>query len=115
MFNFIYTSKARIILVVLQIAVVSIWHDSPWLVFVATSVVALLFLASFHFKMSYIKCFFLFGFLGAAAEFFPVLYGAWSYATAVPIGLPAYLPVIWGTAGIAIIHTAEKIGFYDRK
>jgi uncharacterized membrane protein YoaT (DUF817 family) len=114
MHKILYSSTARIALVVLQITAVSIWYSEPIAVFVATAVIAVTFLATLHFSRRYVFSFFLFGVLGTVAEFFPVQFGAWSYAEVGRVGLPAYLPIIWGTAGVAIIHTAEKMGFYGR-
>ncbi len=112
---YFYASRTRTLLVLGQIAAVSAWHNNAWLTFAAVAVLAALFLISLKLRPGYVRAFFLFGFLGAAAEFFPVQYGAWSYSTAVPYGLPAYLPIIWGTAGVAIIHMTHKLGWYGSK
>lgn len=113
--KYYFNKYIRTILVISQIIAVSFLYTYEWLVFIITTVLAVLFLLSLKLHRGYVQAFFLFGFLGAAAEFLPVQLGAWSYATTVSFGLPAYLPVIWGTAGVSIMHMTHKLSLYGKK
>ena len=53
--------------------------------------------------------FLLFGLLGAGSEVLVVQFGAWKYANPDFLGIPFWLILIWGIAGIYIVKTFEKI------
>ncbi len=48
--------------------------------------------------------FFVAGILGAFAEIVAVLFGAWTYAVPSPIGVPYWLPLLWGLAALFLRH-----------
>jgi uncharacterized membrane protein YoaT (DUF817 family) len=109
--------KKRFIVAViaaLEIVAVSFLHNNELLVFFATLALALGLLATFKFSKLYIKSFILFGALGTLAELLPVYMGAWTYSTNDLLGVAAYLPILWGSAGVVIVHWANKIVTYDK-
>jgi hypothetical protein len=48
--------------------------------------------------------FFVAGVFGAFAEVVAVLFGAWTYAVPSPIGIPYWLPLLWGLAALFLRH-----------
>lgn len=109
--------KKRFIVAViaaLEIAAVSFLHNNEGLVFFATTALALGLLATFKFNKLYLRSFILFGVLGMLAELLPVYMGAWTYSTNDLLGVPAYLPILWGSAGVVIVYWANKIGAYGK-
>jgi len=55
------------------------------------------------------KFFILVGLSGALAESVAIYFGAWQYQNDFIIGVPLYLPFVWGNAGIFIKYVANKI------
>jgi len=49
------------------------------------------------------------GILGTAAELLCILKGAWEYANASPIGLPYWLPLLWGSAGLFMKDLSKRV------
>lgn len=49
------------------------------------------------------------GFSGAAAEAIGVYFGAWTYTNSMFLGLPVWLPILWGVAGLYINITYDTV------
>lgn len=47
--------------------------------------------------------------LGPLAEAFAIYFGAWTYSNPVIIGIPLYLPFVWGSAGVFISNLAYRM------
>ena len=108
--------KSYIITVIatLEIVLVSFLHNSEWWLFIGLLVLSTGLLSILGFSKFYLKSFVLFGLLGAGAEFLPVNFGAWMYDTNSVLGIPAYLPLLWGSASVVIIYLANKLSSYDK-
>ncbi len=50
------------------------------------------------------------GIAGALAESFAIVFGAWSYGLPQIIGVPYWLPLLWGIAAIFIKEISKEIG-----
>jgi len=56
-----------------------------------------------------IYLFFLSGMAGAFAEAIAISAGAWTYTLPTLIGVPIWLPVLWGIAAVFIVRTYKFI------
>ena len=49
---------------------------------------------------------------GAIAEMVAIAFGAWSYTIPFTFGIPYWLPLVWGTAGVFLVRLYDALGFY---
>lgn len=57
---------------------------------------------SIEWNYKYIIFFILVVISGPIAEAIAIYFGAWTYTTPLLIGIPAWLPFVWGNAGLYI-------------
>lgn len=50
------------------------------------------------------------GFAGATCEILAIHFGAWTYTHPDFLGIPAWLPLVWGSAGLYIARLKTKLG-----
>lgn len=50
------------------------------------------------------------GVCGSAAEIFAISYGSWSYPMPDFSGIPIWLSLVWGTAGVFLVRLSNAIG-----
>ncbi|MBM4296389.1 MAG: DUF2878 family protein [Deltaproteobacteria bacterium] len=55
------------------------------------------------------KIFLTCGVLGAIAEVFVVAFGAWSYSAPQVLGIPYWLPLIWGLSALFIRNLEQRL------
>ena len=60
--------------------------------------------------VAYITCFV----LGPIGEATAIAFGAWQYPMPAFIGVPLWLPFVWGNAGVFIIRLNSFLGHIDR-
>jgi uncharacterized membrane protein YoaT (DUF817 family) len=56
--------------------------------------------------------FILAGIWGAGAEMVGIYFGAWSYPMPNIFGIPFWLPLVWGTAGVFLMRLSDAIKEY---
>jgi uncharacterized membrane protein YoaT (DUF817 family) len=49
------------------------------------------------------------GLAGASAEIFVVAYGAWSYSAPQLLGIPSWLPLVWGLSALFIRNVEQRL------
>ena len=95
-------------LAVLAIVVVSAFWDRPLLLTGLMIGVSVLMLSVWRTKQDvllYIMC----GIAGAAAEAVAIAFGAWTYAFPNFVGIPYWLPFLWGVAALFVKRISEEI------
>jgi hypothetical protein len=85
---------------------VSLLWARPWTLFALLLVIALLMLVlEWHGRALFFYA--LVALWGAAAEVLSVQFGAWRYTQTSALGIPYWLPLVWGNAGL-FIHSLGK-------
>lgn len=92
-----------------NVALVAFGYEQPWLVLIGAVVTSLLLLGSMGYSTSNLQLFASVAVAGAALEAVCVWAGAWQYATPQLLGLPVWLPLIWGQAGLSIAHWYKEL------
>ena len=103
-----YSIELIAILGLFEIIFVSTLYDNLVIEFLAIGVVSLLILWAVNFEAKYLKLFCIVAIAGFFSEFLPVFYGVWIYTTPNILGMPLWLPLLWGSAGVAIANFYEK-------
>ncbi len=85
-------------------------NSNPNLLF-ATLLIYNIIVLSIHKSKSLLKLFIFTAIFGALSEIVSIYYGAWSYATPQFLGIPYWLPLVWGHAGIYM----HRVGKYLSK
>lgn len=88
------------------------WHEDVLLVTSLLAMSALLVLWIYDFEKKYLQIFVFIGLGGFIAEAIVVVGGAWTYHTQHFLGLPIWLPIIWGTSAVSIARLAERLNKY---
>src|SRR5436309_11436522 len=97
----------------LSLALVCLFWPFPWLLLVLLSLDAGLMLSARKNVADLILIAFC-GALGAVAEAFGIGSGAWSYALPMAMGVPIWLPTIWGIAALFIKEIGVQIEWLVR-
>jgi hypothetical protein len=93
----------------IEIVLVTYFYESTILLTVLLlGCVAVLFLLVGWSKTS-IRIFLILAFSGFLAEAIVVQNGAWTYATQHFLLLPVWLPLLWGSVGLAMLHTIRLL------
>jgi len=89
------------------VVVAALWRQ-PLLTLLLTAVISLAMnvITGWRYIRSYLIC----AVLGPLAEVVCVHFGAWSYAKPQFSGIPIWLPLVWGMAGVFFVDIAEAIG-----
>lgn len=86
----------------------SLLWDRPLLALPGVSAVAVGVLALYRDRVLY-SIFVVVGILGAAVEVVTIHFGAWTYARPQALGIPVWLPVLWGIAGVTVVRIERKM------
>lgn len=92
---------------------VSIFSDNQLVCFVLLLCLSLLML-SIEWNWKNVLLFLIILISGPLAESLPIYYGAWTYSNPVILGLPIWLPFVWGNAGLFIIRLSALV-YSNRK
>ena len=98
-----------IIIAVIQIYLITYHFEQVWFVTSALAVSALIILWKFHFSKRMMLMFLIVAISGFVAEAVVVTNGAWTYASPHVLGLPIWLPIIWGSVGVVAAHLSDKL------
>lgn len=106
-------SKRRLFFITCLLAVSSLfsvarlWQHGGWLLGVLLAIAAamLLLRRSWHEFRTFAFC----SLAGAAAEMVAIHGGAWTYGAPDGMGIPIWLPVLWGIAGVFVVRVHEII------
>ncbi len=91
-----------------SILIVSLFWGEPLLTFILLGALSLAFL---YFKSSkqqavlYLIC----ALLGPTCEAIAIHFGAWQYTNPQFLGIPIWLPFLWGLAGLTIIEAYKSV------
>lgn len=94
-------------------SVVIFWQES----IILSIILALLSIAAIYIWRSRetVLLYFLCAFLGAFSEYAGVYIGAWRYTNPDIMGVPAWLPLLWGLAGLSMMKLGSFISKYAVK
>lgn len=84
-----------------------LWQQ-PLLVFAGVVLVAAGILALYRNPVLY-AVFVVVGVVGAAAEAVAIHHSAWTYTQPQLLGIPLWLPVLWGVAGVTVVRIERKL------
>ncbi|MEI8062306.1 MAG: hypothetical protein WCG97_03350 [bacterium] len=73
-----------------------------------------LLMLSIEWSSRYIIFFILVCISGPVAESIAIYFGAWTYSSALFIGVPAWLPFVWGNAGLYISRLKSLVYSFKR-
>jgi len=104
------------LLAVLSLLFVSFHWNSPFSLTIALlAITATMILAGRHRKHDTIL-FLLAGAWGAISEVIAVNFGgAWYYSAPFKLGIPLWLPILWGIAGIFLVRLSDTVTEFFRK
>lgn len=86
----------------------SLLWQQPLVAFVGVALVAAGILALYQDRVLY-AVFVVVGLMGAAAEAVAISHGAWIYSRPQLLGIPVWLPVLWGIAGVTVVRIERKL------
>lgn len=95
----------------LSLVVVAFFWDRPLLATGLMIIVSILMLLVRRSKEDLLLYFFC-ALAGALSEAFGIAFGAWTYAFPNLIGIPYWLPFLWGIAGLFVKRIEEEIHDY---
>lgn len=104
---------SKALLFILALVVAAIFWRQPYLTFglEAAIGIGLLHVSGWMYWKYYALC----ALLGAASEVVVIYHGAWSYALPQLLGIPIWLPLIWGTASLFFISLAPHVAGKPRE
>lgn len=93
-----------VLIFVLSIILTSLFWKSNILLFILLLILSLilLYIDNFKFLKTYISC----GIFGSIAEMIAVTTSPWVYSNSSFMGIPIWLPLLWGIASISFIKVA---------
>lgn len=97
------------IVALVQIYLITYHYQQNYFVFISLLISALFLLWIFQFSTRMQCIFFIVGFFGFVAEALVVTSGAWIYDTQHLLGLPLWLPILWGSVGVATACLSDKL------
>ncbi len=98
----------EIILAVVVVSLVIILNKNAWLTFGVLAAVWAFAIYLWHKKID-IATFIVAAVVGPVVEIISIYYGIWSYADPMFLGIPVWLPLLWGFAGVLLRRIAETI------
>ncbi len=101
--------RRAVAIAVFQIGMVTFYYQDLTLLMIALLVSVLFLLWQFRFSLSTLIIFGVFALAGVLAEGMVVTRGAWSYADQHFFGLPVWLPLIWGSVGVAGMRLTQLV------
>ncbi|MFW6210318.1 MAG: hypothetical protein ACOC4E_02385 [Patescibacteria group bacterium] len=104
-----HASKVTVLIAAFQIYLVTAHYEHEWVVTGLLLLSAVLLLWRFSFSAMAWWPFAIFAVSGFVAEAIVVTGGAWTYETQHLLGLPVWLPILWGSVGVASIRMVEKL------
>jgi uncharacterized membrane protein YoaT (DUF817 family) len=90
---------------------VALWWRHPLALTALLALVSVLFMLAARDRHSW-KIFLLSSVFGPITEIICIAAGAWSYALPFAFGIPLYLPLVWGSAGLLIVSFARYFGSF---
>lgn len=84
-----------------------LWQQ-PWLALVGVAAVGAGILMLYRDRVLS-TVFVVVGLAGAAAEAVAINHGAWTYANPQFLGVPVWLPLLWGIAGVTVVRIERKL------
>ncbi|MFA5351960.1 MAG: hypothetical protein WC304_01620 [Candidatus Gracilibacteria bacterium] len=87
---------------------VSMFWQQPNLV-LGISVLLAVIIIALEPKQETFTAFILGGLLGSLTETICIYFGAWSYASPQFLGIPLWLPIVWGIAAVIITRGVAKL------
>lgn len=90
------------------LSVIFLWRETVLLTIIL-SFLSIVMLVMWNAKEN-VKLFIICGLLGATVEALAVNSGAWHYTIPDAFGVPYWLPLLWGIAGVFIRKLAIRIG-----
>lgn len=88
--------------------VVSLW-ESPHVLMIALFVLYGFWQSLVLKERSYIYIFVIAGVFGPLAEIIAIYAGAWQYSLPQLLGIPLWLPPLWGLAGVFLVRIWQKL------
>lgn len=98
----------KLCLFIITIIVVTFWWK--YTIFITLTLIVLSVLIMFVDSFKYIKTFIVAGLVGALAESIAIQAGGWTYAINHLLGIPIWLPILWGMASIIILSISRFLG-----
>ena len=94
---------------VLSVAMTAIlWRQQLLLAVILAILACCVFLVE---GLNYTKMFAVTGLLGTVTEAICIHYGAWHYTKSGFWGVPYWLPILWGMAGVTSLMIGERLGY----
>lgn len=93
---------------ILSLVFICTLYGHPYILLLALTALSAVFLL-LHKKMAYLYVFAITAFFGPLAEAVAIYFGAWTYAIPQFIGIPVWLPVLWGLAGVFIVRVLNRV------
>ena len=104
------------LLAVLSLVFVSFLWRSPFLLTLALLAISATMILAGKRREHDTFFFLIAGIWGAISEVIAVNFGgAWSYPTPHYLGIPAWLPILWGIAGVFLVRLSDTVSEFFKK
>lgn len=98
---------SKAVLFTLALVVAACFWRQPYvaLLLEACIAVGLLYVSGWHYWKYYVLC----ALLGASSEILVIYFGAWSYTMPQLLGIPLWLPFVWGNVALFFVSLASHV------